>query len=141
MRTTARMLSLALLAVALGCGSKEGGEQKPADQPLKQNPASPNTDPNKSPEPQPTPKEPPAVWEKDPEQHKIPHSPAAGKLAGGDFKTTTARIKGGVLTLAMNAGPTERFFALKFPVGPGQALENRKIVVRQETPAGEAVPV
>lgn len=136
MRMTARMLSVALLLAALGCGTKE--EPKPADKPLTPDPLRPpGVVADKDPEPH-TPKDPPAVWVMDPAQHKIPRYLAEGKLAGGDFKTTTARIKGGTLTLAT---APNRFFALEFQLSPGQGLENRKLVVRPDEQPGPNVPV
>ena len=136
MRTTARTLSLALLAIALGCGKKEE-EQKPVDMPLTPEPIKPGVVADKDPEPN-TPKEPAAVWEMDAGKHKMPRSAAEGKLAGGDFKTTSARIRGGTLTVAMGA---DRSFALEFQLPPGQLLENRTVVVRSEQEPGPNVPV
>ncbi len=148
MQMMARLFGLGMLAVSLGfacgCGSKPEGEAKPdtkTPEPQPEPKKDPPTDPTPKKDPSP-PSAPLATWEMNPDLHKLPAAPAAGKLGSKDFKLAEARVKGTVLTLAMpEEGKAERAFVLSFDLPKGQVIENRKLVVRPEQETEPGFPV
>jgi hypothetical protein len=81
------------------------------------------------------------VHELDPARHTIPTGPVSGTVAGEDF-TAEAIIDGDYLMFrAATPGhsSSERKVWLELR-GPGQTVENRKLIVRPETVPGPEVP-
>jgi hypothetical protein len=81
------------------------------------------------------------VHEMDPTRHVIPNGPVTGRVAGEDF-VAEATVDGDYLvfkTLGTSPTTSERKVSLELRT-PGQVIENRKIVVRQETLPGREVP-
>jgi hypothetical protein len=139
--TVRTIFALALafgVSVAAGCGSKTDQPQPKAD--LK---PEPNPEPNPGPNPDPNAKpkdEPKAAWEMDPAKHTIPAGGVKGRVGGAEVSLEAA-VEGNDLVFRTGKDVTpERRMLLKLRKSADESLENRKWAVRQDTPAGAAVP-
>ncbi len=132
-----RVLAAGLLAALLvGCGSK------PTPTPEPQPPNAPAggeatpTAPEVKPEPPPQP-----VHELDADKHKVPAAPVSGRLGGSVF-TPSVAVEGDHLVFQETkpgSPVADRSVRLKLGNGP-QGIQNRKLVVRSDGPAGPDLP-
>lgn len=130
MRTTSGMiLGLALVVLALGCGSKTSPAPQP-DVPIQpETPAAPAAKP---------------VHELDPAKHVIPSQPVAGPVGGVEI-APQAMIEGEYLIFRITKPGTsevEREVLLKIrPSATDHLPEGKRLVVDQKAPEGPNVPL
>lgn len=146
MRTTARILGRAILAVAVGltvggCGGKPDSpppDQKTPEPEKKDQPGAPNPNPK---DPTTDPAKPgPAAWEMDPTKHAIPASPVGGQLAGAPF-APEVQVQGNVLRFRLfKDGLPERQVELRY-IDAGKKFVDTKVTVKPDQPTGPDVPL